>query len=104
MDKVNAGQSYDRKDCGGKYILINDEEDPRLAMFDKPLPCCGCGIGWCSLLLGFVCPLIWYCAAILYLCSYYHRDPRERSGLAANAIAALVCTIVTFITLAVIFL
>ncbi|XP_010925399.1 large ribosomal subunit protein eL20z isoform X1 [Elaeis guineensis] len=101
---VNVGQSNGCKNCGGNYILIKDEEDPRLTMFNKPLPCCGCGIGWCSLLLGFVCPLIWYCAAILYLCRYYNKDPRERSGLAANAIAALVCTIVTLITLAAIYL
>lgn len=36
------------------YIQIADDEeeeekeDPRLSMFDKPLPCFGCGIGWLS--------------------------------------------------------
>ncbi|KAK8969886.1 hypothetical protein KSP40_PGU015389 [Platanthera guangdongensis] len=39
------------------------------------------------LLLGFICPLVWYVAAFLYLFKYYNRDPRERSGLAACAIA-----------------
>jgi len=38
-------------------------------------------------LLGFVFPFAWYVATFLYLISYYHRDPRERSGLAASAIA-----------------
>ncbi|XP_072977900.1 uncharacterized protein [Typha angustifolia] len=90
------------KACGGKYALMN--EDPRLAMFDKPLPCFGCGIGWSLLLVGCVCPFIWYCASILYLCKYYNRDPRERAGLAACAFAALLCTIVALILVAVIFL
>lgn len=105
---LTTGQFCDCKDCSGKYVLIRDEEDPRLAMFDKPLPCFGCGIGWCSwvcplvspllcflthligpltcsLLIGFVCPLIWFYAAILYLRKYYNKDPRERSGLTAAA-------------------
>ncbi|GLT32259.1 hypothetical protein SLA2020_069370 [Shorea laevis] len=77
----------------GKYESIRDEEDPQLGMYDKPLPCCGCGIGWFSLLLGFVFPLMWYFATILYFGNYYHKDPRERSGLAASAIAALICTV-----------
>ncbi|MBA0840408.1 hypothetical protein Goarm_002992 [Gossypium armourianum] len=70
-----------------EYTLIRDAEDPRLGMYDKPLPCFGCGIGWFSLLLGFVFPFMWYYATILYFRSYYHRDPRERAGLAASAIA-----------------
>lgn len=41
----------------------------------------------CSLLLGFVFPIMWYFATILYLCNYYRKDPRERAGLAASAIA-----------------
>ncbi|XP_064950800.1 uncharacterized protein LOC135613312 isoform X3 [Musa acuminata AAA Group] len=94
---MEQGRSHGCKDCGGSYILLRDDEDPRLARFNRRLPCCG-------LLLGFLCPLIWYCAAILYLCKYYDNDPRERSGLAASAMAALVSTIVVLITLAVIFL
>lgn len=38
-------------------------------------------------LLGFAFPPIWYCATVLYLGKYYLKDPRERSGLAASAIA-----------------
>lgn len=30
---------------------------------------------------------MWYCATIFYFGNYYHKDPRERAGLAANAIA-----------------
>ncbi|KAG4178656.1 hypothetical protein ERO13_A10G057300v2 [Gossypium hirsutum] len=72
-----------------EYTLIRDAEDLRLGMYDKPLPCFGCGIGWFSLLLGFDFPFMWYYATILYFRSYYHRDPRERAGLAASAIASV---------------
>ncbi|CAL9009756.1 unnamed protein product [Prunus brigantina] len=85
----------------GNYAPIRDQEDPILGIFDKPLPCFGCGIGWFSLLLGFVFPVMWYYAAFLYFGKYYHRDPRERSGLQASAIAALICTTAVFIVVAV---
>ncbi|KAK2353204.1 Ribosomal protein L18ae family [Trifolium repens] len=88
----------------GDYVPIRDLEYPQLGKFDKPLPCFGCGIGWFSFLLGFVCPLMWYYATILYFGNYYHKDPRERAGLAASAIAALVCTITVVITTLVIIL
>ncbi|XP_061360245.1 large ribosomal subunit protein eL20z-like [Gastrolobium bilobum] len=88
----------------GDYALIKDSEDQQLGKFDKPLPCFGCGIGWFSLLLGFVCPLLWYYATVLYFGNYYRKDPRERAGLAASAIAALVFTIAVLITIFVIFL
>lgn len=81
----------------GKYSLIRDVEDSQLGLYDKPLPCFGCGIGWFSFLLGFVFPLMWYYATILYFGNYYRRDPRERGGLAASAIAALACTIVLLV-------
>lgn len=100
----------------GKYILIRDGEDAELGLFYKPLPCFGCGIGWFSwvkhslllsiivafgfivsaeavhvssvrFLIGFVFPFAWYVATFLYFTNYYRRDPRERSGLAASAIA-----------------
>ncbi|XP_020581103.1 uncharacterized protein LOC110025147 [Phalaenopsis equestris] len=101
---MDQGEYCDCKDCRGKYTLIQDEEDPRVLKFDKPLPCFGCGIGWCSLLLGCLCPLLWYVAALLYFCKYYNRDPRERDGLVACVFAALICTVATCITIAVIFL
>ncbi|KDP40735.1 hypothetical protein JCGZ_24734 [Jatropha curcas] len=91
MGRMDQGPSTDVvDDIQGKYVQIRDEEEPQLGMFDKPLPCCGCGIGWFSLLLGFACPLMWYFASILYIGKYYHKDPRERSGLAACAIAVSV--------------
>ncbi|KAK9101413.1 hypothetical protein Scep_024843 [Stephania cephalantha] len=86
---VSKGPSTDFTDREkGKYILIKDD-DHQLGLFDKPLPCCGCGIGWFSFLLGFVFPLMWYYATILYFGNYYRKDPRERAGLAASAIAGL---------------
>lgn len=42
---------------------------------------------WTSFLLVFVFPPLWYYAAFLYFRNYYLRDPRERAGLAASAIA-----------------
>lgn len=51
---------------------------------------------FCSLLLGLVCPLLWYYATFLYLRKYYHKDPRERDGLAANAVAVSVTTLKQF--------
>jgi len=77
-----------------KYALIKDIEDYQPGIYDRPLPCFGCGLGWFSFLVGFLCPLLWFYAAILYLGSYYRNDPRERAGLAASAIAALGCAVV----------
>ncbi|XP_039032383.1 60S ribosomal protein L18a-like protein isoform X2 [Hibiscus syriacus] len=99
MDQRHSTEPVEHKN--GEYELIGDAEDPRLGMYDKPLPCFGCGIGWFSLLLGFVFPLMWYYATILYFRNYYQRDPRERAGLAASAIAAMICTIAVIITTAV---
>ncbi|KAL5728684.1 hypothetical protein ACHQM5_001737 [Ranunculus cassubicifolius] len=83
----------------GKYMLIRDPEDFQPGgMYDKPLPCFGCGIGWFSFLLGFAFPLMWYYATILYFGNYYRKDIRERPGLAASAIAALVCSVALVIT------
>ncbi|KAJ0249911.1 hypothetical protein HA466_0141510 [Hirschfeldia incana] len=87
----------------GKYVLIRDggdeEESNELGgLYYKPLPCFGFGIGWLSFLVGFVFPFAWYFATFLYLTNYYRRDPRERSGLAASAIAALIFTVALVIT------
>ncbi|KAE8654636.1 protein phosphatase 2C 7-like [Hibiscus syriacus] len=77
----------------GKYTLIKDEEDFQTGVFDKPLPCFGCGIGWFSFLVGFLCPLMWYYATFIYFGNHYRKDPRERAGLAASAIAAMACSV-----------
>ncbi|KAF6138675.1 hypothetical protein GIB67_009869 [Kingdonia uniflora] len=37
-------------------------------------------------LLGFVFPVMWYYATVLYFGNYYHKDPREMAGLVASAI------------------
>ncbi|KAF2309824.1 hypothetical protein GH714_005283 [Hevea brasiliensis] len=87
-----------------KINITDSRQEPRLGMFDKSLPCFGCGIEWVSLLLGFVCPLMWYSATILYFGRYYHKDPRERSELAACAMAATLCAIAAVIALLVILL
>ncbi|KAJ7951560.1 60S ribosomal protein L18a-like protein [Quillaja saponaria] len=99
MDQRLSADAVDNRK--GEYVPIRNAEDPQLGKFDTPLPCFGCGIGWFSLLLGFVFPLMWYYATILYFGNYYHRDPRERAGLAASAIAALICTIAVVVTIAV---
>ncbi|CAA7018450.1 unnamed protein product [Microthlaspi erraticum] len=85
----------------GKYSRIGggeEDSDSELGLFYKPLPCFGCGIGWFSFLLGFVFPFAWYFATYLYFTNYYRRDPRERSGLAASAIAALIFSVALVIT------
>ncbi|KAB1218388.1 hypothetical protein CJ030_MR3G026268 [Morella rubra] len=103
LEHMDRRLSTDLMDSqNGDYVNLKDAESPQLGMFDKPLPCCGCGIGWCSLLLGFACPLIWYYATILYFRRYYHKDPRERDGLVANTVAALIFTIAVIITVVVI--
>ncbi|KAJ0702005.1 hypothetical protein HanOQP8_Chr10g0385491 [Helianthus annuus] len=71
----------------GKYALIKNDDDFQQGLYDKPLPCFGCGIGWFSFLIGFGFPLMWYYATFLYFGNYYRKDPRERAGLAASAIA-----------------
>lgn len=91
---VNAGQATDIVDKV-KYTLIKDEELG--GIYDKPLPCFGCGIGWFSFLTGFLCPLMWYYATILYFGNHYRKDPRERAGLAASAIAAMGFSVILLI-------
>lgn len=87
------------QDLKGDYVHVGDTEQHLLGSYDKPLPCFGCGIGWFSFLLGFVFPLMWYYGTFLYFRNYYRRDPRERTGLATCAIAALVFTIAVIVIL-----
>ncbi|XP_052200499.1 uncharacterized protein LOC127806928 isoform X2 [Diospyros lotus] len=99
------GQATDTSDHDkGKYTLIKDVEDFQSGTYDKPLPCFGCGIGWFSFLSGFVFPVMWYYATILYFGNHYRKDPRERAGLAASAIAAMACSVVLLIIVVVILL
>lgn len=92
------------KEAHEDYTHIRDAEDPLLGLYDKPLPCFGCGIGWFSFLLGFVFPVMWYYGTVLYFQNHYHKDPRERTGLATCAIAALIFTVLAMIIVAVILL
>ncbi|XP_027330025.1 60S ribosomal protein L18a-like protein [Abrus precatorius] len=94
----SRGQAIDATGHGkGKYALIRDPEDFPMGIYDKPLPCFGCGIGWFSFLFGFLCPPMWYYATILYFGNHYRKDPRERAGLGASAIAALLCSVALLI-------
>ncbi|WJX25057.1 hypothetical protein P8452_14133 [Trifolium repens] len=92
---IFRGQAADIDDDHdrGKYSLIRDSEDFQIGIYDKPLPCFGCGIGWFSFLVGFLCPPLWYYATILYFGNYYMKDPRERAGLGASAIASLIASV-----------
>lgn len=101
----SRGQAVDAMVHGkGKYGLIRDPEDFQTGIYDKPLPCFGCGIGWFSFLFGFLCPPMWFYATILYFGNYYRKDPRERAGLGASAIAALVCSVGVLIIAAILLL
>ncbi|CAK7352538.1 unnamed protein product [Dovyalis caffra] len=97
---ASKGQPTDYADGEkGKYTLIRDPEDFQ-GIYDKPLPCFGCGIGWFSFLLGFVFPLMWYYGTFLYFGNYFRKDPRERAGLAAAAIAAMAFSVVLMVIVA----
>ncbi|KAK6911349.1 hypothetical protein RJ641_023442 [Dillenia turbinata] len=95
LSSANQGENVDR-DMAAQPTGI-------AGIHDKPLPCFGCGIGWFSFVLGFVFPPLWYCATIIFFIDYHHKDPRERAGLAASAIAALICSVGGLIALLVIF-
>lgn len=44
-----TGQAMDVADHEkGNYTLIKGPEDFQTGLYDKPLPCYGCGIGWFS--------------------------------------------------------
>ncbi|KAJ6732572.1 hypothetical protein OIU79_003630 [Salix purpurea] len=49
-----VGQAKDGEK--GKYTHVRDPEDFQ-GIYDKPLPCFGCGIGWFSFLLGICVPV-----------------------------------------------
>lgn len=74
----------------------------QVGLYDGALPCCGCGVGWCCFLLGFILPLFWYYATFLFI-AQCQNDPRERPGLAACAIAALVNTVALVLALLTLF-
>jgi hypothetical protein len=91
-----------QRSAGGPYeALLYSEEDPHplVGIYDRPLPCCGCGIGWFSFLVGFIFPVLWYYGTIRFFWTQRQNDPRERPGLAACAIAALLSTVALVITL-----
>ncbi|CAL9243914.1 unnamed protein product [Arabidopsis halleri] len=83
-----------------RYTLVKDVDDMETGVYDKPLPCFGCGIGWFSFLLGFMFPLLWYYATFLYFGNYCRKDPRERAGLAASAITAMGFSLVLLVIFA----
>ncbi|CAM0880650.1 unnamed protein product [Alopecurus aequalis] len=58
------------------------------------LPCCGLGIGWVLFIIGFFLTIPWYAGAIL-LCFY--REKREKPGLVACTVAAVIITILIVI-------
>jgi len=97
-----------QRSSGGPYeVLLYSEEygspgsdpDPYVGIYDQPLPCCGCGIGWFSFLVGFIFPLLWYYGSIRFFWTQRQNDPTARPGLAACAIAALVSTVALATTL-----
>ncbi|MCO5574300.1 hypothetical protein L7F22_028082 [Adiantum nelumboides] len=88
------------KAANGGYIALEDGTFG--GMFDKPLRCFGCGIGWLLFLVGIIFPIAWFAGTILYLIGYSRSDPRERAGLGACAAAALICTFVGVIVVLVV--
>lgn len=80
------------------------DQQPYLGLYDDPLPFCGCGLGWFLFLLGFVIPPAWLYASFVFYSAHHERDPRERPGLAACAVAAMVTVTVALVTGLVLFL
>ncbi|XP_043691704.1 60S ribosomal protein L18a-like protein [Telopea speciosissima] len=94
-EKVVVTEAPDEGMCSlrphkGSYLI---------GIYDKPLSFCGCGIGWFFFVFGFVFPPLWYYATVLYVRNQSLKDPRERAGLAASAIAALICSVVVLAVL-----
>lgn len=54
---------------------------------EEKLPFCNLGFGWLLFILGFISVIPWYVGTIIYFC--FSHDTRERTGLMACAIAAL---------------
>ncbi|KAK9055591.1 hypothetical protein SSX86_026679 [Deinandra increscens subsp. villosa] len=101
---IFRGHITNNEECEkDSYTLIRDPVDFQQGIYDKPPPCFGCGVGWFSFLVGFAFPFMWYYATFLYFGNYYKRDPRERAGLAASAIAAMGFSLVLLI-IAIIFI
>ncbi|URD90529.1 hypothetical protein MUK42_32829, partial [Musa troglodytarum] len=96
QDKQQLEQQSDKGGCSLLQHRYLGEFD---GIYDRPLACFGCGIGWACFILGFGFPLLWYIATALYFGKYHLKDPRERAGLAASAIAALICSVAALITL-----
>ncbi|XP_042477632.1 60S ribosomal protein L18a-like protein, partial [Macadamia integrifolia] len=60
---------------------------------ERRLPCCGIGIGWLFFISGFFLASIpWYVGAIVLIC-VRSVDYREKPGLIACTIAAVLTTI-----------
>ncbi|AQK90863.1 Ribosomal protein L18ae family [Zea mays] len=57
MGEAHSDEFCHCQGCAGKYALLRDEENPRLAIFERRLPCCGCGIGWSTHTLIVPCRL-----------------------------------------------
>ncbi|XP_043699473.1 60S ribosomal protein L18a-like protein [Telopea speciosissima] len=66
---------------------------------ERHLPCCGIGIGWLFFISGFFLAAIpWYVGAIILLC-VRSVDYREKPGLIACTVAAILAAIAVFLGL-----
>ncbi|KAI4366026.1 hypothetical protein MLD38_021955 [Melastoma candidum] len=64
---------------------------------ERRLPCCGIGCGWFLFIIGFFLGAIpWYVGLLVLLCGR-SLDYREKPGLIACAVAAILATIVIII-------
>ncbi|XP_031388984.1 uncharacterized protein LOC116201733 isoform X1 [Punica granatum] len=96
MDQKHSNVGVDQEK--GDYTPLKDEEDPKLGLYDKPLPCFGCGIGWFSNVVLCDDPILlqllpegsqrksWTssfcnCCNDMYSC-YYHRCGSNYVGIA----------------------
>ncbi|CAM6100025.1 unnamed protein product [Calypogeia fissa] len=86
-----ADQNYSYQSVQGIHSRIS-EGRPLLGgehyQREEKLPFCNLGFGWFLFILGFFSVIPWYIGTIIFFCLAH--DSRERTGLMACAIAALI--------------
>lgn len=68
-----------------RMVLVSNFNQLSSPIFSS---CLSCSLN-CRFLFGFLCPPMWFYATILYFGNHYRKDPRERAGLGASAIAVI---------------
>jgi hypothetical protein len=87
-------RSYNYQSVDGPQSSISEGRPMLGGEYYQPegkLPFCNLGFGWFLFILGFFSVIPWYIGTIIYFCLAH--DYRERSGLMACCIAAIITAI-----------